>query len=93
MRVKLRTTLCFSWSQSSRTSLSHLQQNALFQVLVGSVQQLFGSQNAIPHHVLSPTPEHTIRMSDVNLSISVSTILHLLIQIKVKKCFNGEAFP
>lgn len=37
---------------------SHLQQNLLLQVLVGSVQQLFGSQDSVPHHVLSPTPDH-----------------------------------
>lgn len=35
---------------------AHLQQDLLLQVLVGSVQQLFGSENSVPHHVLGPTP-------------------------------------
>ena len=35
---------------------AHLQQDLLLQVLVGSVQQLFGPENPIPHHVLGPTP-------------------------------------
>lgn len=35
---------------------THFQQDLLFQVPVGSVQQLFGAKDTIPHHVLSPTP-------------------------------------
>lgn len=37
---------------------THLQQDLLFQVLVGSVQQLFGSKNSIPHHVLGSAPRN-----------------------------------
>lgn len=35
---------------------THLQQDLLLQVPVGSVQQLFGAKDTVPHHVLSPAP-------------------------------------
>lgn len=53
---------------------THLQEDFLLQVLVGSVQQLSGAQDSVPHHVLGSTPgEESTRPASSHLLVAGHT--------------------
>lgn len=50
---------------------TYLKQDFLLQVPVGSVQQFFGAEDTIPHHVLSPTPgKRSITLGRISLTVT-----------------------
>lgn len=53
-------------STSSVSLCSHLQLDLLLQVLVGSLQELLGAQNPVPHHVLGAAPAYEGAASEIN---------------------------
>lgn len=75
---------------------SDLQQDPLLQVLVGSVQQLFGPQHSVPHQVLRATPAETESdvgsfLIQVSLNLQAGVLPHSMTD--PLPCFTAGPIP